>query len=403
MLLPVSLFSDIVILSGIPSGMSGTGRCISFLEKSVSNLRIRVGIVARPEAVYRPVITLNISTFGKQLVAYLAYGLKHLYFLAEVAILLRLRGKELIILHPQNLGYELSIKIIRSRVLPPVLYLLDNSFFCISSYNYLDRTGQACTLCSDFDEYQAVLNGCRPFPTLDWNAIEYVQVLKSLVRTNKIKLAAQSQNQAELARLHFKTKNLPDVVGLWTDDWTSSTRYPVCHVKAAGESAIFKWDVVFHGHALNAKGFRWMMQLAQKCPSIKFMFPFDGLAHPNAPPNCYFVPCTWETGLKEHIQSSLFVAVPSMWSAPIEGALVKSLFFGRAVLVVDVDTTYANTLPDNLVYKLPLDICSASTSIKDLCRERWAPDANTRSEWLAEFQHNEVSFVPRLIEVALSR
>ena len=51
--------------------------------------------------------------------------------------------------------------------------------------------------------------------------------------------------------------------------------------------------------------------------------------------NVTFFDCTWETGLKEAVANARVVVNPSLWSAPIEGAFLKSVAFNGNVAVVE--------------------------------------------------------------------
>lgn len=49
------------------------------------------------------------------------------------------------------------------------------------------------------------------------------------------------------------------------------------------------------------------------------------------------------------------VLVPSLWSAPVEGALIKSIAAGRAVAVADNHSAFSHELPMWAVSRLPSD------------------------------------------------
>ena len=107
-----------------------------------------------------------------------------------------------------------------------------------------------------------------------------------------------------------------------------------------------KKTVVFHANPLAAKGVDWTIELAKQLPDFEFIFPFDRNDLPEflIPKNCSFASMSWETGLKELISESEYVICPSLWSAPIEGALIKSIVFGNKVLVVDEISAFQNDL-----------------------------------------------------------
>lgn len=69
--------------------------------------------------------------------------------------------------------------------------------------------------------------------------------------------------------------------------------------------------------------------------------------------------------MNEAVYEAALVCVPSLWSAPAEGALIKSLVVGRAVAVVQNDTALASELPDGLVLKLSPDPAAAARQLAD--------------------------------------
>ena len=101
--------------------------------------------------------------------------------------------------------------------------------------------------------------------------------------------------------------------------------------------------------------------------------------------NVTFQDCTWETGLEEAVRKAKLVANPSLWSAPIEGAFLKSLAYNGNVAVVDTKFGYSSENAfKNIVLKLPEDTCSAAVLIENYI------DNNVDNElkgkkWLSDF------------------
>jgi hypothetical protein len=243
--------------------------------------------------------------------------------------------------------------------------------------------------------------GCRPFPRYDWAALDFVPALRDFVRSGKVRLAAQNIRHSLLAREHFGLKDLPPVVGLWTQDMNdvfNSSDFESRH-QIRGQQI---WDVLFHGHGLPAKGVEWVMELAVASPELKFLFPFACPEDFRAPSNCTFLPLSWERGLRAEIERSKFVIVPSLWSAPIEGSLVKSIAIARAVLVVENGTSFSREIPNSVVLHLSPNIVTASLQLNEACLGCWAPDIEARARWLQEFSSNKEEFAVRLLTCVLS-
>jgi hypothetical protein len=396
-------YSNLVIVSGIPAGPSGTGRFVAHLQERITELAgERIKLISRPERPPRWQLQLRFRNKAYRRLA--SEVLSYMSMLAQFWVgmcLVRLRrNQSLILLHPQNLGYRPTLRLIESRKQPPLIYLLDSSFFCIASYNYLQGVNGSCLRCLEHGFEQVDKNGCKPFPRLDWTAIEFAPRLQALVKAGRVNVAAQSLRQAELAQRHFGLSALPRVIGLWTQDW-DEVFAGVAKLASSAPPSTYSWDVLFHGHCLDAKGASWTASVAAYCPELRFMFPFPRPDWFVAPANCCFVPCIWESGLRDEIKKSRFVIVPSLWSAPIEGALVKSIVCAAAVAVVNNPTSYCDELPDGVVLKLSVPPDAAAKELQRACESGWYPDANIRARWINEFSQKKTAFVPDLLEVAL--
>lgn len=396
--------SRLVVISGIPAGDSGTGRFVAHLEARMTELAgNRIKLIAKPErpALWQIRLWLRNKAYKHTVRELVRYGFLLWEFWAGVSQILLRRGCRLILLHPQNVGYRLALRLLESRKEPPLIYLLDSSFFCVVSYNHLQGENGACLRCLELGFGQMAENGCKPFPRLDPEAINFAPRLQELVKGGRVNVAAQNVRQAELAQRHFGLASQPPVVGLWTQDWDGL--FSIKAEPAAGEAApsAYSWDILFHGYCLDAKGAAWTARLAAQCPELRFMFPFARPDWFEAPANCFFVPCSWENGLREALGRSRYVAVPSLWSAPIEGALVKSIACARAVVVVNNLTSYCDELPDRLVLKLSGIPAAAVAELRHAIASDWIPDADIKAAWLAGFAKTQSGFVPGLLAVSM--
>ena len=102
-----------------------------------------------------------------------------------------------------------------------------------------------------------------------------------------------------------------------------------------GQNLLYhRFDIVFHGAAIAPKGIFFLLKLAELMPDYSFLVP-DSYSNVyrvtklEAPNNVSFVQMSWESGLRQAVSSARLVINPSMWSAPIEGALVKSAKFNN--------------------------------------------------------------------------
>lgn len=391
----------LVVVSGIPAGSSGTGRLVAHLEERMTALMgAQAKLVARPERPpgWQLKIWLQQKLYFKLLVEASIYLRKLVLFWWSLSLLFVLRGRKVILLHPQNLGYGLTLRLIASLKSPPLVYLLDSSFFCISSYNHVSGEGRSCIRCIEVGCDELRMRGCKPFPRRDWAAIDYVQKLQTLVKAGDVKIAAQNERQAQLAKIQFEIAEPPPVIGLWTNDWNELFDQKPWNGE---KSDSYEWDVLFHGHYLDAKGACWTLELANKCPGLKFFFPFERPKNVLAIDNCTFASCTWETGLKEKMKQARFVIVPSLWSAPIEGALVKSLLCADAVAVVQNPTSFSDELPEEIVLKLSAEPEAASKLLNDAVLNKWRPDRSVMIDWIESFEKNKTNFFSKLTQALL--
>jgi hypothetical protein len=207
-----------------------------------------------------------------------------------------------------------------------------------------------------------------------------------------VKLLAQSKSHSLLAERHFGV-SVP-VVGLWANGWDECLNVEV------DPNPSYRWDVVFHGWHVPAKGADWLLEVARHCPDLKFLMPFA--CNPDLAaslPNCTFRQMTWENGLRDEIKAARITAVPSLWSASIEGALLKSIACAPAVSVLQNDTAYSSELPSELLLRMPKDAASAAERLRWAVSSGWQPDPHLRKYWLEQFVSFNRSMYERLIGI----
>lgn len=398
------LAANLVIISGIPAGDSGTGRLVAHLQARVTEIAgNKIRLFSRPEcpAPWQIQLWLKNGAYVLAVREMIRYGFLMLSFFRNVSVVLWKPNIRMILLHPQNVGYRLALRLLESRKLPSLIYLLDSSFFCLVSYNHLPGKTGPCLDCLEYGYDQVSKNGCKPFPRPDAVATEFAPCLEKLVKAGRVKVIAQNLRQAQLAQRQFGLPSCPPVIGLWTQDWDDMFSGKV--KQTSQESLVeYSWDILFHGYCVDAKGASWTVKVASQCPELRFMFPFAKPKWFDAPTNCYFRPCTWESGLREELAKSRFVIVPSLWSAPIEGALIKSIVCARAVAVVKNHTSYCDELPEGLLLSLSARPEDASIELREAVKRDWHPDIRVKKDWLTDFARNKLNFVPGLLDAALA-
>ena len=217
---------------------------------------------------------------------------------------------------------------------------MDNSFFCIKSYNVNPESYEECFHClSNIDP----LKLCNPFPVhIDKSKnIFFLEELKKV--SNQILFLAQNDLQSKLVKKHFGETSKINIIGMDTKELSL-----MFDIKASSYSAI-GYDVVFHGAPILEKGILYVIEVAKQLPFYTFLIPSNEIIvrrvfKQKLPYNISCKDITWELGLKEEVIAAKVVINPSLWSACIEGALLKSAQFNDNVATVETKYGYENEI-----------------------------------------------------------
>lgn len=365
---------DWVLLSGIPSSHpGGTGQLMRHLEKEILASERYDGTI-----IYCP----NEET------------------LSEEQFRLIIDTPRVVVFHPQMLGLSETVNLIserRTRGLVTHIYLLDSFFFCRRSYNHLDSEVVPCLRCVGADNVSAGDRmGCMPWPKTDSMAMTLIEALQSEVSAGHVHLYAQTPTQATLARQHFGDNAVIDVVGLWCDDWAE--HFERFFESGTPDTTAGEFDVVYHGSRDMAKGLGWTLTVASQTPHLTYLIPLDrGPANFAGPPNVRIQPMRWDEGLFDAIKGAAMTVAPSLWSAPCEGALVKSIVTARATAVVENTSAFANEIPERVCLRLPADPTQAATHLSKSIQERWRPSEQAREAWASNFQEWNSEITRRIL------
>lgn len=317
-----------------------------------------------------------------------------------------LAADALVLLHPQSIGGRWCLDVIRRRRHPTWIYLLDSSFFCIRSYNHVANEHDACLRCLGGVWSAAGDQGCRPYPSGHDCGTPFLGELRSLAAEGRVRFMAQNPGQAALAERHFGPRWTVPVVGMWTVDlgeaFAREARSPQEDDATRGRD---RYDVVFHGGDHPAKGFLWALDVARRMPGTRFLFPMawrSSAGWGEQPANTVFHPMTWEDGLASAVSTAAVTLVPSLWSAPVEGAMVKSIVVGRAVAAPLVSSGFVADLPAGLVRPLGTTPETAAVDLGEALATGWRPDAHVRAEWTRRFQAANEPLLESMLRAALS-
>jgi hypothetical protein len=310
----------------------------------------------------------------------------------------------LVIFHPQMLGVRETLALMQRRAdagRVTHLYLLDNFFFCLRSYNHLDREVEPCFRClGDGAGIAAVATGCVPWPARDPFASAFIAGLERLAAGRHVRFFAQNRGQIELAHRHFGQAVAIDYVGLWCADWTAYVdAFSATGVaEGDGTASDLPYDIVYHGSRDPAKGLLWVLAVAELTPEFRYLVPIDrGNADVKAPGNVTVTAMRWENGLHAAVRSCRLALAPSLWSSPCEGALIKNIVTARAPAVVDIPSAFSAEIPPNVVARLPTHPAEAAAAIRRIVADGWKPDASARRAWVAAFRGFNESVAARLL------
>ena len=179
--------------------------------------------------------------------------------------------------------------------------------------------------------------------------------------------------QADLLMTHFGANINISIVGMNAESDELLRIQPAWREHALDQ--IVRYDVVFHGASHVSKGLLYVIQLAELMPEFSFLIPdkLSNVLHiakvsPTSNVSCELM--NWETGLRDAVASARLVINPSMWSAPIEGALVKSAHFNKNVATVESQYGYEAEIHSIVNHlRLPLDPVLASKTLRTFLSE----------------------------------
>lgn len=403
------LRKSLYIFSGIRPGHSGVGNLMLSLQHEASlndNYKVQFifGKNGGPD-VRKALLKINIKLLVKEV-----WHRMRGYVLTRMSLFVpRIMNKEEVILvSPPTLGLEFCRKFIERRKKITWIYVVDAGFFCIRSANHLSGEDTACLRCIGGQWENVFLHSCYPFPgrhSGPTGFCNFLSFLKKEVIKKKVGFMVQNDTNVQLIKRHFGVGTIVSKVGLWAD-FDGIDEYVKINEKVDSTLVDQKYDVVFHGSFGETKGAIWAIRLAEKCPQYSFLFPCDQSRtrelEIKIPKNCFFKELNWNTGLKAHVISARLIICPSLWSAPIEAALIKSIAFGRKTAVVNEPTAYSSEISDDIVLKLPNDINNAAKALENYFKIAAVVSEEKKEKWLSQFVSENKCGLKRILRVVYS-
>lgn len=363
---------EIYVYSGIQPGKKGTGNFLSFFLDKFHKNNIKFTLIA-----YKTPSLGFIAKIAKQIG--IIKILRTLYFkINRASSKKNIIDSIVFIFHPQSIGLNSTTSLIENN--ETFIYVLDTFFFCKQSYNYL-KNNEACFQCID-NPKAAIDNKCKFF--LSSQKDEEYHNLQLVIKENlnNIHFLTQNDNQTQLLKENYGVNVSVTKLGMLIDLEDSNDELSY-HCKT--------YDIVFHNTNILAKGVLYFLELANKLPDLKFLMPYDKkeIAHSvDHLKNVDFISMSWETGLKEAITNTKIVINPSLWSAPVEGALLKSLNHNGCVAIVPIDFSFQKEIPSDTIIHLHSSIeKSASILTKVINSNNQIELYKKKSkEWLLNYQ-----------------
>jgi len=319
--------SSKVIISGLSPGFGGVPRLLEYLSN------------------YLGVITprRQIKWFSNRYLQRIALLFDWLFNIAKS------RASTAVVTHHFSIP-TIALLFIHLKFKKVEYFAIDNSFFCIKSYNF--RQGIACRSCLNSSWSLLKSLNCEPFPNKKWriNLILDQLLIRNWVGKNKSYSLSRSNSSLlhqhfdvvkENVTLHFTTLELIESID-------ERNKYFDDEKYKSPKKDSFEPKIVFHGAKSAAKGFNFALELARALPEVTFIFPFHLDEADCAPENCEGRSMTWDYGLKENIATATIVLCPSIWTYTPEASMLKSFLYTDDVFFLKPEDSFGNEIPMDL-------------------------------------------------------
>lgn len=337
----------IIVISGIGPGPHGVSKLLEYLIESKNYKVICPNITPSLRRDFHRGYFCFIESVSLYLSSYLWFKLKTLFIVL-------VRVEKLIIIHHHSIGL-ISTVLLMMRSRNVGFFCIDSSFFCIKSYNF--RLGASCIRCA---RGERIPSDCGTFPSKAPRFMHRLFLQYVSLRSKRILFLCQTKSQASLVQMRYPRSTFK-IVGLMTSDIkneiSQSLKGFAMRSGVTESLRVCERYLVFHGSSHPAKGFFAILGNPD-FQSWRIVFPFakdEVAARAHAaghaiPPNWEFLNMSWESGLRIACISAEAVLCPSRWSAPIEGALIKSLCVNHNVIVWGSEFSYASEVPDSVIW-----------------------------------------------------
>ena len=348
------------IVSGIGPGKGGLGALVKSLELRKSSFNYKSLYISNPRiSIFRLLKQGKLLFFLYETIIWIWS-----FFIIHIRMLL-MRNKKIILIYPQHFhSYVLEVLIKNNEV---AMYIVDNSFFCIKSYNNL--SGQECTKCIEGTDN--VDKSCLPLPRLWSKKSSIKKINKMKLLSKKIFFLCQNTQQLVLLQNFFDKDIKANIVGMTTGEFNIQ---PLNNTKS-------EFDIIYHGGNIEAKGVLYVLEIAKYLSDYSFLIPFEKGNLTCNLPNVSFINCKWSTGLKNYVINAKLVMCPSIWSSPVEGALLKSIAYNGNVAVYDNEFGFQNDIDSNVLLRLNSNLELSAELVDNYLRSKFTNSLHAK-KWL---------------------
>lgn len=340
----------ILAISGRPAFQGGAGEFVGSLKREIERDNLPMKLVS-PQRAYPIMESIRRGHFIRGLTEPVRRWISSFLLRRKVSQFAR-SSSPLIIIHPQSLGLDYVMRVLARRHAPTWFFVLDNWIFCRKAYNSIAGEFRPCFRCLGNEAEGAALMGCQPPESFRRGyTIAAEQGFRRLARGGNLRFMVQTRSQAQLLRKHLGENQKICQIGLEVPDIDSTDGH-------ASESG---YDVVYHAAPTWEKGVGVLFALARLLPEFTFLGPFEKAAVeqdiassslPRAPNNLHFRGMSWQGELRDAVRTAKMVLCPSIWAAPVEGAVLKSLAHNGVVALFRGPGQFGEDIPRDAVVEL---------------------------------------------------
>ena len=304
------------IVSGIGPGSGGVGNYITYISQHFPNINL----------IFPGRSNSKISFINK------VFNFFTIQFLFIKVLFVR--KHHVLIFSQQYLKLSLIKYLVKNN--RTTFYLMDNSFFCVKSYNYLESKKGECFECLGGKWENIKKNKCKTQPFIVQRK-KYVKINQYLLENrDNLEFITLSETNIKLLEKHLGGNHKVKYNYFMTNELLDNPK-TINNLKIKA-----KFDFVFHGSDINSKGYSYYIDLAKSMPDFSFFVPTSRDVKLN---NVTCKNIRWETGLQEIISDSKIILTPSMWSNTPEASMLKSLKYNGCVALIKTEFGFAQEMP----------------------------------------------------------